>query len=630
MRRLLCLLVVAVSASAAAAPAAHAQSPCPDAGFEAFQCGIVQVPLDRTGAVPGVIDLFLRRLPTPSGARTRTAFVALAGGPGQAATPGAVSFATALAPALNDRDLIVLDQRGTGRSGRLQCGALLTGRTTVSSITRCANEIGPRRGSFRTADSVDDLEAIRQTLGYEQLAFYGVSYGTKVALDYAAKYPNRVERLVLDSIVPPEGPDPLQRSSFRRVRGVLGELCANGQCSRITSSTVRDIRTLIRRGRDVRGTVVSSSGRKSSLRVAPELLYDILVAGDLNPAWRAFFPAAVRSAVRGDGTPLARLGVAALAGGRSSSADLQGPSESSVNGTLNIATLCEETRLPWPRTASPSQRVRDARAALAREPGSTWSPFTRATALGSGFLGQCVGWPAQSPPPADPTPLPPVPTLVLNGTADLRTPLPDAQVVAGRIPGAQVIAVPNVGHSVLGGDESGCARAAIAGFFNGQGATPCPGARPVAPPTLRPATSVSALGTTGGIRGRVGRTVTAVLRTQQDVLNQAFGESLSGARSKFGGLRGGTVRITREALTLRNVVVIPGVSVSGTIPAQGNATFRVRGRRGAASGTLTISAANVITGRLGGRRINLVPRASAASVTRPKQVPYPDLVRLAR
>lgn len=630
MRRLSLLLLVAASALGAAAPSAHAQAygPCPDAGYEAFQCATLPVPLDRTGAVGGAVNLFVRRLQATPGTQTPTALVALAGGPGQAATPGAVSFATALAPGLKARDLLVFDQRGTGRSGRLQCRALLSSRTTVASTTRCANEIGPARGAYRTADSVDDLEALRAAGGYEKLALYGVSYGTKVAMDYAAKYPSRVESLILDSVVPPEGPDPLQQSSFLSVRGVIGELCSANRCKGITPGTLNDIRTLIRRGRSVRGTLVSPSGRKTRLRVAPSYLFDILVSGDLNPAWRALFPAAVRSAVAGDGTPLVRLAAASL-GASGSVGAFQRPEDQGVNSVLFLTTICEEGRLPWSRGAGTNQRATEATAALRAVPSTTWSPFTRTVAAQSGFLGQCLGWPTASPAPAAPGPLPAVPTLILNGTADLRTPASDAQQVAGRIPGAQLITVPNTGHSVIGGDASGCARAAIAGFFNGQGATPCPPSDPVARPTARAPRSLSSLPTTGRLTGRVGRTMTAILRTQQDVLVQGLGESLQGARSKFGGLRGGTVTSTRTALTLNNVVVIPGVRVSGRIPSEGNATFRVRRSGGAASGSVSISAQGIITGRLGGRAVRLVPRASAASAQKPKAVPFPDLVRLA-
>jgi pimeloyl-ACP methyl ester carboxylesterase len=639
MRRPSLLVAAVLAALGATAPSASAQAPfgpCPDGGFEAFECATVPVPLDRAGTVPGQVPLFVRRLRSQAGAPpTRTALVALAGGPGQAATPAAASFAQALATGVRDRDLLVYDQRGTGQSAPLRCNAL-RGRQTTSAITRCGQEIGAARGFFRTADSVEDLEALRVAAGYDRLAFYGVSYGTKVALEYAAKYPAQVERLVLDSVVPPAGPDPLQRSSFRSVRTVLGELCGGGRCTGVTPDPVGDVRTLVRRDRTIRGSVYTASGRRVSVRARPQDIYEILVSGDVNPAWRALLPGAVRAARRGDGTPLVRLGVAALGAsggsvlGAKPSSALQ-RDDGGVNQALFLATACEDIAFPWNRASSPGSRAQQATQALRREPSSTFSPFDRLTAAGSGVLGQCIGWPNATPGPGpDTATFPGVPTLLINGAADLRTPNVDAAAIAQRIPGAQLVTVPNVGHSVLGSDPTGCAGAAIAGFFSGAGVTPCPASPPAVAPTRRPVRSIGDLSPTGRLRGRVGRTVSAVLRTQEDVLVHALGERLGDGRSRFGGLRGGTITQTASgALSLRKVVVVPGVTVSGRFPDQGDARLAISGRS-AADGTLTITRAGIITGRLAGQRIRLVPRAAAAS-ERPKpfEFRHPALVTAA-
>ena len=110
------------------APAAGALTfvPCAGSSAPAFSCTTLPVPLSRTGLAPGTLSLSLERLdsnpthPTPS----KTAVLALAGGPGQAALPLGEFIAKALAPALGTRDLLVFDQRGTGASDPLSCGAL--------------------------------------------------------------------------------------------------------------------------------------------------------------------------------------------------------------------------------------------------------------------------------------------------------------------------------------------------------------------------------------------------------------------------------------------------------------------------------------------------------------------------
>ena len=69
-------------------------------------------------------------------------------------------------------------------------------------VELCALQIGPARGSFTTSESVEDIESIRHAAGYKKLVLYGTSYGTKVALEYAERYPQHVESMVLDSAVP--------------------------------------------------------------------------------------------------------------------------------------------------------------------------------------------------------------------------------------------------------------------------------------------------------------------------------------------------------------------------------------------------------------------------------------------
>ena len=85
----------------------------------------------------------------------------------------------------------------------------------------CGGQIGDTRGLYTTADTVADIEAIRQAGGYEKLVLYGTSYGTKVAERYAQEYPDRVEALVLDSVVPPNGPEAFDGTTFAAVPRVL-------------------------------------------------------------------------------------------------------------------------------------------------------------------------------------------------------------------------------------------------------------------------------------------------------------------------------------------------------------------------------------------------------------------------
>jgi hypothetical protein len=145
-------------------------------------------------------------------------------------------------------------------------------------------------------------------------------------------------------------------------------------------------------------------------------------------------------------------------------------------------------------------------------------------------------------------------------------------------------------------------------------------------PTSQPARSVGDLPTTANLRGPIGRTVTAVLRTRDDVLVSALGEQLGGGRSRFGGLRGGVVTQSATAVTLRHVTVVPGVAVSGRFgSAQGDAHLTISGSR-AARGTLTFTRDGRLTGRLNGRAIRLAPRARASAAAPSRPFRYPSLV----
>ncbi len=365
-RRLPALLagVVLALAAAAALPgvagAALGSAPCGSAGFV---CGALDVPLDHAGAEPGTVTLQYARLPAGA-APTQDAIVGLAGGPGQAALPLAGSFASDLAAFTPSHDLIVYDQRGTGQSGALSCSAFGdAGPTSAFSVKQCAQELGAARGFYRSVDSADDLEALRVAGGYDKLIIYGVSYGTKVALTYAARYPTHVAALILDSVVPADGPDPFSQASFAAVPRVLSELCAGGACKSASPTPRADLSTLTARlkRRSLHSTITSPSGKRLTVTLTATGLWQILLAGDLNPALRAELPGAVRAALHGDPTPVLRL--RARAAGLTGTARLAQRATAHAADTadadvLFAATRCEETPFPWDRAASPATRER--------------------------------------------------------------------------------------------------------------------------------------------------------------------------------------------------------------------------------------------------------------------------------
>jgi pimeloyl-ACP methyl ester carboxylesterase len=555
------------------------------------------------------------------GAPSQSAVIGLAGGPGQAADPLAGFIAKAIAPALRSRDLIVYDQRGTGRSDPLNCPALQSplafeDTNTVARLgEQCALQLGAARGSFTTQESVQDIEAIRAALGYEKLVLYGTSYGTKVAEEYAQEYPQHVEALVLDSVVPSNGPEPFALSTLQAVTPVLQELCSEGACAHITADPVGDVGRLAAqlRGHALSGSVYDGSGHRHPATLGEPDLLDILEAGDLNPALRALLPAAVQSALHREPDPLLRLKL--LSEGlipnvpvprRGSSVEREASEEE--DSALFLATSCEEKPFPWQRTAAPGTRHAEALAALHALPSSAFYPFDAATAWADSLIPDCMDWPDASPAPPAAGPPPNVPTLILSGAQDLRTPTSGARALAAEIPDAQLLVVPYTGHSVLGSDLSGCAEAAVSAFFGGAAVQPCKREPDPFSPTPITPTKLASIEPTPGLGGGRGRTLTAVLDTLVDLERQVIGATLQVEQelpsgSSFGGLHGGYAKLSASAVRLNDFTFVPGVAISGALPASGgklhSITLRISGAA-AAHGTVAILSGGHAIGTLDG------------------------------
>jgi pimeloyl-ACP methyl ester carboxylesterase len=613
-----------VLASAAQAQAQIAFKPCGDSND--FACGHLAVPLDPSGQTAGTITLAIRRHRAPVG-EAKSAIVALAGGPGQAALPFAEQFAQVLGPIAATRDLIVFDQRGIGLSGPLSCHRFEVSANTPPgpTIAECAAQLGPTRGFYGTADTVADIEALRVAGGYEKLVLYGTSYGTKVAEEYAQAYPSHVEALVLDSVVPPNGPEPLNRATFAAVPRILRQLCAARACSRITANPVADLTRLVRaleRG-PLSGRVIDGHGAAHTVQISSEDLLGTLVEGDLEPILRSEFPAAVRSAANGDTAPLARLEARAAGGEASESAS---PSESFDN-PLYYATSCEDEPFPWNRSSSPATRLTEAETRIRALPASQLAPFTAANVLDFSDIPACAFWPFATPAPvSEGGPIPSVPTLILSGADDLRTPTSNAREVAAQISGSQLLVVPNTGHSVLSSDPTHCSSDALQALFAGKSIKPCRAGPPPSILGLTPLAprSLAAVAPARSNRGLPGRTLEAVIETLGDFDRQVDLQladqtgTLGGSQSlRTGGLRAGWAGLSSVALTFDRYSYVPGVTISGRITAQAK-VLRIGGRA-AAHGTLRLGSHMTIEGVLGGKHVQLAgaePQAVNAQMAR--------------
>lgn len=202
---------------ASAAPSAAGIQPCRVEGLpNELQCGIVQRPLDPSHPEGVQIDVHYLIVPAMARNKQPDPVLLLAGGPGQSA----IGVAPALLPRFTRlnyrRDMVFIDQRGTGKSAPLQCDddrtlALVEALDPAAQARRleqCRTALtrlpyGDLR-FYTTTIAMKDFEAVRQRMGAPQWNLVGASYGTRAALEYLRQFPDKVRRTVLDGVAPPD------------------------------------------------------------------------------------------------------------------------------------------------------------------------------------------------------------------------------------------------------------------------------------------------------------------------------------------------------------------------------------------------------------------------------------------
>jgi len=204
------------------------------------RCGMLERPENPADPESPMISLRVAVVPALNLQPQSDPLVPLAGGPGQ----GAIQFYSAVAAAFDrvhsNRDILLVDQRGTGGSARLDCTVddeLLDGQfsveMTVEFMHACLDELPHDPRYFTTSIAVQDLEAVREALGYPSLNLYGVSYGTRVAQHYARRYPDSTRTIILDGVVPPQlalGPE-IATEAQKAIDNIFARCAADTACN---------------------------------------------------------------------------------------------------------------------------------------------------------------------------------------------------------------------------------------------------------------------------------------------------------------------------------------------------------------------------------------------------------------
>ena len=240
----------------------------------------------------------------------------VAGGPGQGSATvfnlsdkNSAELYHALFPGYR---IVAFDNRGTGKSGLLVCSALQQSTTFVGQdalAAGCAASIGPNRDFYSTHDHADDTEAVRVALGVDKIALWGTSYGTKLALAYALAYPTHVERLLLDSVLPTEYPEPFEANVLHDMPLALSSYCGAGACRAATPNFAGDVAAVANAlaRTPARGAVRLANGSVRNERMDGLDMLALVVDSDLNPGLAAVLPAATHAARAGRMGALLRL-----------------------------------------------------------------------------------------------------------------------------------------------------------------------------------------------------------------------------------------------------------------------------------------------------------------------------------
>jgi pimeloyl-ACP methyl ester carboxylesterase len=418
---------------------------------QAVQCGTLDVPENRQQPNGRRLSIFVALLPANTLSPKPDPLVLLAGGPGQAASTLG-PFALSLTAIRRTRDIVLIDQRGTGRSSPLACPAFAPDEHAefdtdpVPKALLCAWQLagkGVDAAQYTTSAWVADLDDMRQALGYDKLNLWGGSYGTRVAQEYLRRHPAHVRSVVLDGVAPPS-----LRISFDvwRTRddaldGVIAACRASAPCAKAhpdPAATLEDIRHALEGGRTV-SVRDPRTGVAREIRAEFDTIIGALQPLTYSPEAASLIPELLALAHDGQYAPL-------LAASLTVVGDL--PYE--FNPALFYSVTCSEDA---PRV------TRDERANGVAD--------VRVRSLARRALAVCDQWPKGSYPADFTMPVQSaLPVLLLSGGLDPVTPPVYGDEVAKGLPNSRHVIAAGFGHIV---SSHACAPRLIAAFVDAAG-----------------------------------------------------------------------------------------------------------------------------------------------------------------
>jgi pimeloyl-ACP methyl ester carboxylesterase len=428
------------------------------------RCGTLPVHEDpasqssRSGGRSGgrTIDLAIAVIPAVSKNPQHDPLFMLAGGPGQSALETFPIIVPVFERLHQKRDIVLVDQRGTGGSNPLRCPEDETVKLPgeegdpqeAARLTRaCLESLAADTRLYTTAAFVADLDQVRQALGYEQVNLIGISYGTRVALDYQRQFPQHTRTVTLDSVNPldwelgPYNPDNAQRA----LDLIFARCAADTACQNAFPDLQARFAGLLA-GLEREPEIVSLShpvtGELTQVKLTPSSLASAIQMLSYAPETVALIPLLIHTtAERGDFSLLAAQYLLVN--------DSLGQS---IYDGLYLSVLCAEDAPFYP--AAPGGTAPPASAAMA----ASYLPDHTAD-----LARQCALWPhAEIPAAFKEDPRSEVPTLLLSGEADPITPPGNGNQVQAGLANSLHLVIPGSGHNVL---FRGCLPKVITSFI---------------------------------------------------------------------------------------------------------------------------------------------------------------------
>jgi pimeloyl-ACP methyl ester carboxylesterase len=412
-------------------------------------CGTLKVYENRDTKQGRQIDLNIVVLPALSSDAQPDPLFFLAGGPGQGAAKLAKLVRQMFSGVQRDRDIVLVDQRGTGKSNPLEClndeddSLAMLAQTEAQAIERlkaCQANYDADLTQYTTTIAMDDLDDVRAFLGYDRINLYGGSYGTRAALVYMRQHGDRVRSAILDGVAPPDMRLPLffPRDAQRAFELLARDCAADPGCNAAYPNLLERTRALLDRLRKDPPLVKVThprTGETDDVRLEARLVANVIVMALYSPMMTALVPAVVAAAERNDFQSMLAL------------AGINDSSETNMSIGMQLSVICAED--------------------AGRFTTDEFEKGAESTLFGDYIMaiqqGGCAFWPRGKVDPSFYEPLTsPIPTLVMSGEVDPVTPPSWGEQVAKTLSNSKHIVMPGTGHTAGG---TGCGQRVMRSFI---------------------------------------------------------------------------------------------------------------------------------------------------------------------